>query len=135
MNTDMPDEVMELMSLYPQPVRHLGGVEYLPVPRQKGAGRCRRREAMRTDMPGDNGDSVHPKINNNVSGKLALHTSPEALRTVTTGVGDLLALVDRPHSPADDGVGERDEAQHHLRHLRPRNLGENCARKGVLLNN
>jgi len=32
----MPDEVMELMSLYPQPVRHPGGgVEYLPVPRQK----------------------------------------------------------------------------------------------------
>ena len=38
-NTDMPDEVMELMSLYPQPVRHSGSVEYLPVPRQKGAGR------------------------------------------------------------------------------------------------
>lgn len=29
----MPDEVVELMSLYPQPVRHSGGgVEYLPVP-------------------------------------------------------------------------------------------------------
>jgi ClpP class serine protease len=39
-NTDMPDEVAELMSLYPQPVRHShGGVEYLPVPRQKEAGR------------------------------------------------------------------------------------------------
>jgi ClpP class serine protease len=39
-NTDMPNEVMELMSLYPQPVRHFGGgVEYLPVPRQKGTGR------------------------------------------------------------------------------------------------
>ena len=37
-NTDMPDEVMELMSLYPQPVRHSGGVEYLPVPRQKQTG-------------------------------------------------------------------------------------------------
>jgi ClpP class serine protease len=37
--TDMPKEVMELMSLYPQPVRHSGGVEYLPVPRQKGAER------------------------------------------------------------------------------------------------
>jgi ClpP class serine protease len=46
-NTDMPDEVMELMSLYPQPVRHSGGgVEYLPVPRQKGAGRSR---LVRTD--------------------------------------------------------------------------------------
>jgi ClpP class serine protease len=36
-STDMPDEVLELMSLYPQPVRAQsgGGVEYLPVPRQK----------------------------------------------------------------------------------------------------
>jgi ClpP class serine protease len=35
-NTNMPKEVMELMSLYPQPVRtQSGGVEYLPVPRQK----------------------------------------------------------------------------------------------------
>ncbi len=35
-NTDMPKEVMELMTLYPQPVRAQGGgVEYLPVPRQK----------------------------------------------------------------------------------------------------
>jgi hypothetical protein len=38
-NTDMSDEVMELMSLYPQPVRHPGGgVEYLPLPRQKQTG-------------------------------------------------------------------------------------------------
>src|ERR1700734_2021908 len=37
--TDMPNEVLELMSLYPQPVRAQGGggVEYLPAPRQKGA--------------------------------------------------------------------------------------------------
>jgi hypothetical protein len=36
----MPDEVIELMTLYPQPVRsHSGGVEYLPVPRQKEHGR------------------------------------------------------------------------------------------------
>jgi ClpP class serine protease len=35
-NTNMPKEIMELMSLYPQPVRtQSGGVEYLPVPRQK----------------------------------------------------------------------------------------------------
>ena len=35
-NTDMPNEVLEIMTLYPQPVRaHSGGVEYLPVPRQK----------------------------------------------------------------------------------------------------
>jgi ClpP class serine protease len=37
-STDMPDEVLELMSLYPQPTRTQGGgVEYLPVPRQKEA--------------------------------------------------------------------------------------------------
>lgn len=33
-STDMPDEVLELMTLYPQPVkRQGGGVEYLPEPR------------------------------------------------------------------------------------------------------
>ena len=38
-NTDLSDEVMELMSLYPQPVRYAGGgVEYLPLPRQKQTG-------------------------------------------------------------------------------------------------
>ncbi len=37
-STDMPDEVLELMSLYPQPVRRQGsGVEYLPIPRQREA--------------------------------------------------------------------------------------------------
>jgi ClpP class serine protease len=37
--TDMPNEVLELMSLYPQPVRTQGGggVEYLPAPRHKEA--------------------------------------------------------------------------------------------------
>src|ERR1700692_4485976 len=35
-STDMLDEVLELMTLYPQPTRSLqAGVEYLPVPRQK----------------------------------------------------------------------------------------------------
>jgi ClpP class serine protease len=36
---DMPPEVMELMTLYPQATRVQGGggVEYLPVPRQRGA--------------------------------------------------------------------------------------------------
>jgi ClpP class serine protease len=35
-STDMPNEVMSLMTLYPQPVAsQVGGVEYLPVPRQK----------------------------------------------------------------------------------------------------
>jgi ClpP class serine protease len=37
-STDMPDDVLRLMALYPQPVRSQpGGVEYLPVPRQKEA--------------------------------------------------------------------------------------------------
>ncbi len=38
-STDMPEAVLELMKLYPQPVRTQGGggVEYLPVPRQKEA--------------------------------------------------------------------------------------------------
>jgi len=35
-NTDMPTEILQLMTLYPQPLRRQGGgVEYLPVPRQK----------------------------------------------------------------------------------------------------
>jgi ClpP class serine protease len=40
-STDMPDDVLDLMKLYPQPVRTQsgGGVEYLPVPRQKEATR------------------------------------------------------------------------------------------------
>ena len=34
----MPEEVLQLMQLYPQPVRRLGGgVEYLPIPRQREA--------------------------------------------------------------------------------------------------
>jgi ClpP class serine protease len=39
-STDMPNEVLELMQLYPQPTRAQsgsGGVEYLPIPRQKEA--------------------------------------------------------------------------------------------------
>ncbi|MCS6778546.1 MAG: ATP-dependent Clp protease proteolytic subunit [Geminicoccaceae bacterium] len=37
-STDMPSEILELMTLYPQPVRRQGGgVEYLPVPRQRGS--------------------------------------------------------------------------------------------------
>jgi ClpP class serine protease len=36
-NTDMPNEVLQLMTLYPQPVQQQGGVEYLPVPRQREA--------------------------------------------------------------------------------------------------
>jgi ClpP class serine protease len=39
-NTDIPNDVLDLMKLYPQPVRDQsggGGVEYLPIPRQKDA--------------------------------------------------------------------------------------------------
>ena len=37
-STDMPEEVLRLMTLYPQPVRaQAGGVEYRPVPRQREA--------------------------------------------------------------------------------------------------
>jgi ClpP class serine protease len=38
-STDMPDAILELMKLYPQPVRSQSGsgVEYLPVPRQREA--------------------------------------------------------------------------------------------------
>ncbi|WP_225246999.1 SDH family Clp fold serine proteinase, partial [Agrobacterium tomkonis] len=39
--TDMPEEILELMTLYPQPVRRLGGgVEYLPEPRHREARRA-----------------------------------------------------------------------------------------------
>jgi len=39
-SSDMPNEVLELMTLYPQPVRRQGGgVEYLPVPRHRENGR------------------------------------------------------------------------------------------------
>lgn len=34
-STDMPEDVLTLMTLYPQPVRQSGGVEYLPVPREQ----------------------------------------------------------------------------------------------------
>ena len=38
-NTNVPDDVLEMMALYPQPMRAQsgGGVEYLPFPRQKPA--------------------------------------------------------------------------------------------------
>jgi ClpP class serine protease len=37
-STDIPNDVPELMKLYPQPVHtQAGGVEYLPIPRQKDA--------------------------------------------------------------------------------------------------
>jgi ClpP class serine protease len=40
-NTNIPNDVLDLMKLYPQPTRAQsggGGVEYLPIPRQKEAG-------------------------------------------------------------------------------------------------
>jgi ClpP class serine protease len=39
-NTNIPEDVLDLMKLYPQPMRAQsggGGVEYLPIPRQKEA--------------------------------------------------------------------------------------------------
>ena len=36
-STDIPDEILDLLALYPQPTRTQGGVEYLPVPRQRQA--------------------------------------------------------------------------------------------------
>lgn len=39
-NTDMPDGFLQLMALYPQPIRrHSGGVEYLPMPRHRSTER------------------------------------------------------------------------------------------------
>jgi ClpP class serine protease len=38
-STDMPESVLELMNLYPQPVRAHQGVEYLPVPKPGGGTR------------------------------------------------------------------------------------------------
>lgn len=36
---DLPTEILDLMSLYPQPVRRQPTVEYLPIPRRyEGAG-------------------------------------------------------------------------------------------------
>lgn len=32
--SEMPPEILQLMELYPQPVRHQPGVEYLPIPRR-----------------------------------------------------------------------------------------------------
>lgn len=37
-SADMPQEIYQLMSLYPQPVRRQPTVEYLPIPRHKGDG-------------------------------------------------------------------------------------------------
>ncbi len=37
-STDMPEDIMRLMSLYPQPVRQQSSVEYLPIPRRADRG-------------------------------------------------------------------------------------------------
>jgi ClpP class serine protease len=34
-STDMPSDILDLLALYPQPMRTQGGVEYLPGPRQR----------------------------------------------------------------------------------------------------
>ena len=33
---DMPEDILQLMALYPQPVRHQPSVEYIPLPRRSG---------------------------------------------------------------------------------------------------
>jgi ClpP class serine protease len=38
-STEIPVEILDLLSLYPQPMRTQGGVEYLPGPRQRQAAR------------------------------------------------------------------------------------------------
>lgn len=37
--TDLPEDVLTLLTLYPQPVRQTGGVEYLPTPRRLPGGK------------------------------------------------------------------------------------------------
>ena len=34
-STDMPQEIYHLMSLYPQPLKQVPSVEYIPIPKQK----------------------------------------------------------------------------------------------------
>jgi ClpP class serine protease len=36
--TDMPSEILDLLSLYPQPIRAIPSVEYLPTPQQQPSG-------------------------------------------------------------------------------------------------
>jgi ClpP class serine protease len=40
--TDMPEEIFELMALYPQPVRSTPTVEYLPIPPSQPRSPARR---------------------------------------------------------------------------------------------
>ena len=56
----MPDEVMQLMGLYPQPVRRQASVEYLSKPRRRGA--PRRGSAGAT---GPDRESVIPRFGRN----------------------------------------------------------------------
>lgn len=34
-STEMPEQILQLMRLYPQPIRQMSGVEYLPIPRER----------------------------------------------------------------------------------------------------
>ena len=95
-NTDMPDEVMELMSLYPQPVRHSGGGSSICRCRvRKGRGDHRRREAKRTDMPGDRWPYLiwvtQRSITMSAASWLFIHLL-KTLRTVTKGVARSLCV-------------------------------------------
>ncbi|MCX8104029.1 MAG: hypothetical protein N3E42_06355, partial [Candidatus Bipolaricaulota bacterium] len=42
--SEIPKEFLHLMALYPQPVRHQVGVEYLPIPRYRERGSRREGE-------------------------------------------------------------------------------------------
>jgi len=44
-SSGMPDEVVQLMGLFPQPVRHQASVEYLPYPRRAQRPESRERES------------------------------------------------------------------------------------------
>jgi uncharacterized membrane protein (DUF373 family) len=78
----MPDDVLELMKLYSQPVRtQAGGVEYLPVPKQKeaiGQGRGPRgKERTMTERTGEAGQqwrrlSLYHKFEHIVIGVLTV---------------------------------------------------------------
>src|SRR6202030_1586922 len=55
-STDMLNEVLELMTLYPQPTRsQQAGVEYLPVPRQKEDARKRSAAELFRKIDGHQG--------------------------------------------------------------------------------
>ena len=59
-SSEMPDEVMQLMGMYPQPVRRQASVEYLSKRRRREAPAARIRGA-----PGADRESVVPRSDRN----------------------------------------------------------------------